>query len=219
MDNELYHYGVKGQKWGVRRYQNEDGSLTEAGKKRYLKTGLREFPGSADSALQAMGRHIEKIGSSKTRLGKNYHNSRALWNEYKALKRDDLTEALAEGSYKGTHRKAWSVRKGSFSAANRSSAWSHYYNRKAEYVKTNLAKHLNEARAFNFGSMAKRYTDIGYEKGLRHKALTAITSYNDMPYQRLSGRQTTAGKNLVDNMLRIGEIKDLKFLLDKKKKE
>ena len=33
-DDELYHYGIKGQKWGVRRYQNKDGSLTPAGKKR-----------------------------------------------------------------------------------------------------------------------------------------------------------------------------------------
>lgn len=32
--DELYHWGVKGQKWGVRRYQNKDGSLTQAGKKR-----------------------------------------------------------------------------------------------------------------------------------------------------------------------------------------
>lgn len=32
--DELYHYGIKGQKWGVRRYQNKDGSLTPAGKKR-----------------------------------------------------------------------------------------------------------------------------------------------------------------------------------------
>lgn len=35
-ENELYHHGVKGQKWGVRRYQYADGSLTPAGKKRYL---------------------------------------------------------------------------------------------------------------------------------------------------------------------------------------
>lgn len=37
MENELMHWGIKGMKWGVRRYQNKDGSLTPAGKKRYDK--------------------------------------------------------------------------------------------------------------------------------------------------------------------------------------
>ena len=32
---ELYHWGIKGMKWGIRRYQNKDGSLTGSGKKRY----------------------------------------------------------------------------------------------------------------------------------------------------------------------------------------
>lgn len=35
MENELMHWGIKGMKWGVRRYQNKDGSLTPAGKRRY----------------------------------------------------------------------------------------------------------------------------------------------------------------------------------------
>lgn len=31
--DDIYHYGIKGQRWGIRRYQNKDGSLTAAGKK------------------------------------------------------------------------------------------------------------------------------------------------------------------------------------------
>lgn len=38
---ELYHHGILGQKWGVRRYQNADGSLTKAGKKHYARQEKR----------------------------------------------------------------------------------------------------------------------------------------------------------------------------------
>lgn len=37
MHDEMYHWGVKGMRWGVRRYQRKDGSLTAAGKKRQAK--------------------------------------------------------------------------------------------------------------------------------------------------------------------------------------
>lgn len=40
--NELYHHGIQGQKWGHRRWQNEDGTYNEAGKKRYFGTTRSE---------------------------------------------------------------------------------------------------------------------------------------------------------------------------------
>ena len=54
--NELYHHGVKGMKWGVRRYQNPDGSLTSAGKNRnYNKRNMK----NADT------QHLDKWGTDK----------------------------------------------------------------------------------------------------------------------------------------------------------
>lgn len=45
MDDVLIHHGILGMKWGVRRYQNKDGSLTSAGKKRYSDNDdIKEAP-------------------------------------------------------------------------------------------------------------------------------------------------------------------------------
>lgn len=44
---EPYHYGIKGMKWGVRRYQNKDGSLTPAGKRHVYKT-LKKYSNAKD---------------------------------------------------------------------------------------------------------------------------------------------------------------------------
>lgn len=60
-NTELEHYGVLGMKWGIRRYQNKDGSLTDAGKKKYktkeryaaVKTRNRLLGATAATAVMA----------------------------------------------------------------------------------------------------------------------------------------------------------------------
>ena len=76
---ELYHHGIKGQKWGVRRFQNKDGSLTPAGRRRYdddgstvrgMKYGVnKKFYKSymdEDRVLKE-GKHIQNITSNQAR--------------------------------------------------------------------------------------------------------------------------------------------------------
>ena len=59
----LCHHGIKGQKWGVRRYQNEDGTLTALGKKRLSKNGDITF----EKGLQLYGvSNTKKPNSSST---------------------------------------------------------------------------------------------------------------------------------------------------------
>lgn len=63
--SELYHHGVKGMKWGVRRYQQKDGSLTPAGKKRYAaaKTKLAD---TAKSTKAKAAAKVKKMTSKES---------------------------------------------------------------------------------------------------------------------------------------------------------
>lgn len=71
--HELYHHGIKGQKWGVRRFQNEDGSLTEAGKKKVYKNNDKiaktalGVAGAAGGAVGGifLGKHLSKLAINK----------------------------------------------------------------------------------------------------------------------------------------------------------
>ena len=52
--NKLYHHGIKGQRWGIRRYQNPDGSLTAAGRRKQAKTQAKAIQKEAKARVKAI---------------------------------------------------------------------------------------------------------------------------------------------------------------------
>ena len=71
-DEELYHHGVKGMRWGIRRYQNPDGSLTPAGRKRLEKADIKWAKKKTDKitaqAKKASQKELDAYGKELLKL-------------------------------------------------------------------------------------------------------------------------------------------------------
>ena len=64
----LAHHGIKGQKWGVRRFQNKDGSLTSAGRQRYAEDGTKlSFAARRHMRKAAKYQHFYEKDSARTK--------------------------------------------------------------------------------------------------------------------------------------------------------
>lgn len=88
-DSYLQHHGIKGMKWGIRRFQNEDGSLTSAGKQRYrdengklTKEGIARLGTVSGqgrkivSGSQDVVRGAQKLADISNQQPKNRYNKR-----------------------------------------------------------------------------------------------------------------------------------------------
>lgn len=68
VSNELYHHGIKGQKWGVRKYQNPDGSLTPSGAKRYGVDKLDSSKGKDKISSMSEKKLLKKARREQAKL-------------------------------------------------------------------------------------------------------------------------------------------------------
>ena len=90
--NELYHHGVKGMRWGVRRYQNKDGSLISKGKQKYSDKERKKNGQELNEAILRSRSHrdtgrpsAEEVWKTSETMKKFYEITK---NDYK--KRNDI---------------------------------------------------------------------------------------------------------------------------------
>lgn len=100
---ELYHYGVKGMKWGVRRYQDKSGSLTSAGRRRYYDTDeLNRQKANVQSAKKARDASFRAYDTAKSKYG--YWPSKANKEAFEAAEKkynfDNVAYRRAKLTYK-----------------------------------------------------------------------------------------------------------------------
>lgn len=116
-NNYLIHWGIKGQKWGIRRFQNADGSLTEEGRRRYgvyndlvgrstvtnkkiqannrstFKNNLSELKNTSKNGIRNTIKTINKNNREN-----NIQNESLLKNHYSNIKKDIGTKKLVKSA-------------------------------------------------------------------------------------------------------------------------
>lgn len=203
--DELYHHGVKGMKWGRRRYQNKDGSLTPAGRSRYGSTSsghesrrASKYESKARTAKESarewdeMSRYAKQRGKTKTadKYAKNAADDRRDAERYSSAAKESRNNVKATNRKVGEYNKKYNDWNRTQETAD--TKWNKVSEQYKSLGRTKVTRMLNAAR--NKSDAAKKY-NRDYDDWNRTQEL-ADSKWNET---RSAYKET--GRNAVERIL------------------
>lgn len=201
--DELEHFGLKGMKWGVRRFQNKDGSLTEAGKQRYANTGNLESGGGGgggapeeedEETKKAIEEAAKKAGMTVDEYRKKFadkvaeikkkasETASAVGKSLNDIGSDKVAKSFSKQSYEFANKnakKAEDYKRKAASAANAGDKdAAAYYNKQASRFETVAKQHGEQGK--NWGDTYAETTITGRVKGAANAVKGASKKASEM---------------------------------------
>jgi hypothetical protein len=156
----ICHHGILGMKWGIRRYQNKDGSLTAAGKKRQEKL-LKKAEAKANKAAERATKNLEKNntkGAEPNRISAEDAAKRLGINDSKLVSRLATRDRIGKAAI------------GLETGKTKEEKWLNYYNDE---------RNLYAREANMFKGSQERYNNAGGLMGALSKASSGLSSVYD----------------------------------------